>query len=743
MSGLQKLFAKVYKRRGLLIIITAAALLELIAAVQYNYSHRVMEQELEKRAESELTMKAILIKSTLNAVEDILSSHQYELRRDLPFPDSITGDLRRAVNGCRYVQGGFMAFSPGYHSDRGRLLELYAQRVNGKQYSGQFTEEERDYTQQAFYQMPLRGNGPTWIDPYRDGAGKMKYVVSYVMPIRDNGGGVAGVAGLDVDLKWLSDTINKRHLYPSSFCLLLTEDGSPLLFPAKEMVGREFSQELIRLINDSTVVRKESRNGHCKTIAFNIEDRKGTIFYAPMKGQPRWQIAVVCYDNEVYGSLKTMRRHLVLLLLLAFGILLYMIVRFVRSEEKLNKKKIEQGQIENELRVASQIQQTLLPADDPTLSGVEDVAVEGRLIPAKAVGGDLYNAFVRDEKLFFCIGDVSGKGVPAALIMATTQTLFRHIAARESNPAHLMSQLNEIACHNNKSNFFTTMFVGVLDLPTGLLRYCNAGHEAPVIARRSDNAATPTAALECGMLEMKPNLPIGLFDDFQYEMQTFQMEQGMTLFLYTDGLTEARNAEHQLLGRERALQMIASCGTVEPRQMVAHVIAATADYSQGAEQSDDLTLLALCYTPVEEESLLDEEIVLRNDVSEVERLNQFIKGIAQSLSVDKRQTLNLRLAVEEAVVNVMEYAYPDGVEGAIKIRTKADGHRLRIVITDNGAPFDPTQATVADTSLSAEERPIGGLGILLVRRLMDSINYERIENQNVLTLVKKYDAEGH
>ena len=171
------------------------------------------------------------------------------------------------------------------------------------------------------------------------------------------------------------------------------------------------------------------------------------------------------------------------------------------------------------------------------------------------MGGDLYNTFIRDGKLFFCIGDVSGKGIPTALIMAIVQSLFRNIASRESNPAQIMEQLNEAVCHNNKANVFVTMFVG-------------------------------------------------LFDDYEYQMQEITMLPGSTLFLYTDGLTEARNARGELFGRKRVMQLLADYGAMDARQLVETVIAKVQQFAEGTEkprmgeqgaevQSDDLTLLAI------------------------------------------------------------------------------------------------------------------------------------------------------
>jgi len=728
MSKLKSFVLSLKKRKGLLIVITAALLLELLSGVQYYYTHRLMEVELEKYAEMELTTKAIITKRIVEASERTLKSHIMEVKNNLATPDSLFNILAQIAKYSPNMRGCGISFNPGYYKDKGRLFEPYALRTDTGIVCLQVAGDEFDYTKDGFYKDIQEKKANSWVGPYDDIYLEMR-LVSYAVPIYEFTGDTVAVLGVDLDTESLGDTLNYRHIYPSSFDLLLTEEGELIAGPADSTLRTEV-EFVTSLVNDSTAERRLSSNGRSKIIDFDTRDRDGSVFVTNMRGIPHWQIAVVCYDDEVYGSLLELRYHLLLLSLLAFGILVYLVRRFVKDEEKLRSQALEQERMAGELHIANNIQQTLLPEEDGAMKDIDDVQVEGRLIPAKAVGGDLYNAFVRDGKLFFCIGDVSGKGIPSALIMAIMQALFRNIASREDNPSHIMKRLNETACRNNKANIFVTLFVGVLDLPTGHLHYCNAGHELPIMVRTQNSKA------EISNLEAMPNLPVGLFEDFEYEMQTMQMQPGSALFLYTDGLTEARNAKGKLFGRDRVGQMIAEAGTTNPRQLVEAAIECWQKFIGETEQSDDLTLLALSYTPLQEQSIMGEGITLKNDVKEVEKLGSFVKQVAESLSLDKSLTGRLRLAVEETVVNVMEYAYPQGTTGDVNIRATSNGRRLKFIISDSGIPFNPTEVTAADTTLSAEERPIGGLGILLVRELMDSINYERINGQNVLTLTK-------
>ena len=236
------------------------------------------------------------------------------------------------------------------------------------------------------------------------------------------------------------------------------------------------------------------------------------------------------------------------------------------------------------------------------------------------------------------------------------------------------------------------------------------------------------------MLNCNPNLPVGVFDDFTYSVEETQIEPSSTIFLYTDGLTEAKNNQHKQLGLKHVENVLGACTSQQPKDILEKVTEAVHEFVKDAEQSDDLTMMAIRYTPQQFESILSETLVMKNRVSEVSKFSDFMKSVTDRLDIDKPLARQLRLAIEEAVVNVIDYAYPAGHEGDIEVRIMSDGTTLKTVITDFGVAFDPTMKEKADTTLSAEDRQIGGLGILLVREIMDSVNYERINKQNILTL---------
>ena len=399
--------------------------------------------------------------------------------------------------------------------------------------------------------------------------------------------------------------------------------------------------------------------------------------------------------------------------------------------EELRQSTASKAAIESELKVASDIQMSMLPKIFPAYPDRDDIDIFGQLTPAKAVGGDLFDFFIRDEKLFFCIGDVSGKGVPASLVMAVTRAQFRTVSAHESQPDRIITRLNETMSEGNDSNMFVTLFVGVLDLPTGRLRYSNAGHDAPLLIGSG-----------IGMMPCDSNLPVGVMGDWKFTMQETQVDPGTTIFLYTDGLTEAEDIDHGQFTEERILKVASQSQPANhtPHQLVENMTNAVREFVNGAEQSDDLTMLAIQYTKHQLDVRYQRSITLTNDVQQVPQLAEFMDHVCEAMGFDELTTMQMNLVIEEAVVTVMSYAYPEGTTGSVNVEVQANDARLKFVISDSGKHFDPTTVAAADTTLSAEDRSIGGLGIFLVRQLMDSVNYERIGGFNVLTLRKKLSS---
>ena len=255
--------------------------------------------------------------------------------------------------------------------------------------------------------------------------------------------------------------------------------------------------------------------------------------------------------------------------------------------EELKNTTASKAAIENELKVAHDIQMSMLPKTFPPYPERDDIDIYGTVTPAKDVGGDLFDFYIRNEKLFFCIGDVSGKGVPASLVMAVTRSLFRNISSHVMEPDLIVKALNDTMADGNETSMFVTLFLGVLDLQTGLLRYCNAGHDSPLLIGN-----------EVSQLPCNPNLPVGVLSDWVFTCQEKQLKAQDTIFLYTDGLNEAEDIGHAQFGDSRIVRVANAClseGQVLPTTLVRKMTEAVHRFVDGAEQSDDLTMLAIKY----------------------------------------------------------------------------------------------------------------------------------------------------
>ena len=441
------------------------------------------------------------------------------------------------------------------------------------------------------------------------------------------------------------------------------------------------------------------------------------------------QMAAQFYENQQRAVLRNTLLHLLGLLLLGF--IVYRAVAYLR---RLQTMSAEKERIAGELRVAHDIQQSMIPKTFPGFPERDDLELYAQLTPAREVGGDFYDFLIRDERLYFCVGDVTGKGVPAALLMTVMRSLFRTNASRESEAVSIVQQLNTAMCEEQTDGYFATMFVGVLDLTTGQLDYCNAGHERPIILSekikvKSEKLIDKSEKMAT-VLDNKRNLPVGAMPGWQFEGQQVQLMAGEMLFLYTDGLNEARDAHDRPLSRDRVLSLARQHSDETPRHLVELMEAAAHNHAAGIEQSDDITLMALRW-------LGSNRLELQTDGSDLALLEGFVEQVGRRARLAEQEVPRLRVAVEEAVTNVISYARATSIVLTSEVRDAV----LRLTVTDDGQPFDPTTAPMADTSIPADQREEGGLGILFIRRMSDALEYRRENGRNILTILKNVDGK--
>ncbi len=573
-----------YTRLG--IIILAALLLEVLSAVQYTYMHSLMDDELEKHVLSELSAKGSLLRQTLRSAEATLDEHLWDIRRTIHNPDSVMQATVRLLCANPNIVGACLVFTPDFYTNRDPLYEPYAYwQGDSIVFEDLCSSPGHDYTLHPAYKWVMQHKEAVWSDPYEyttpEGPTSL---TTYTQPIFDSRGEIIAICGLDVSLKWLGDTLNAYFPFPSSFDLFMTQTGNLIAGPEASHASPQRVRQVMDLINDSTTEHRATDDQRISAIDFSDTETKqeGYIYYMNMKNAPWWKIVFVCYDNEAFGRLKTMSIHFFLLMLLGWGLIALIVLRAVRNMQQLNRVKAEKKHIDNELRVAHDLQRQMLPSATASFTAGGTAVLSGSLMPAKAVGGDLFDYFLHDEKLIFCIGDVSGKGIPSAMLMAKTITLFRATAAHESDPARMTAAINAASCQNNESNMFVTLFIGVIDLPTGRFTYCNAGHDRPYV-----NGSE---------LPVKAHIPVGAFEDFTYTSETTVLPAETLLFLYTDGLTEAKDTSHKQFNQQRVTEVVEQCQGLQPDEMLQRILSEVHAFVGSAQQSDDLTMLAIRYT---------------------------------------------------------------------------------------------------------------------------------------------------
>lgn len=405
---------------------------------------------------------------------------------------------------------------------------------------------------------------------------------------------------------------------------------------------------------------------------------------------------------------------------------------------------VSKERMQSELKIAHDIQMGMIPKSFPQR---QDLDLFASMTPAKEVGGDLYDFIIEGDELFFIIGDVAGKGVPASLYMAVTRTLFRNLAGNYQSAANIVREMNHAIASTNDSYIFVTVFVGVLDMKTHYLTYCNAAHNAPVLI---------TAEGECSLLEVEANLPIGIEDRYNYEEQQVDFPPGCALLLYTDGLTEAMyfasDGSRKLFGEHRVLHDVEKNSKASAVEIIDYLKQHVSVFADGTEQSDDLTMLFLRHgrenhgdissktstatSDVPVPSMIH-RLIMKNEMSEVARMRTFFFSVCREHGIDEETFKTLNLALEEWVANVISYAYPKGMRGHVEVTADVNDNVLTLVIKDHGTPFDPTQYAEVDIDADLSERAIGGLGIHLIRTIMDSVTYQRTtDGYNCLTLTK-------
>ena len=386
------------------------------------------------------------------------------------------------------------------------------------------------------------------------------------------------------------------------------------------------------------------------------------------------------------------------------------------------------SRLDNELDFAREIQRAALPRVFPPYPHKNEFDIFASMTAAKEIGGDFYDFFLlgyKRNRVGIVIADVSGKGIPAALFMMSAKTLIKNFAETGMSPAEIFYHTNKKLCENNEAGMFVTAFMGILEIETGKFTYVNAGHNPPFIKKGNGGFE---------QMKLKPGFVLGVFDAFAYEQEETVLNGGDTVFLYTDGVTEAQNSRQQLFGSGRLSAVLNENADKTPKELLLAVSGSVSAYVDGAEQSDDLTMLALSYHPT--------EITIPAEIKYQDEVTAFVNNQLKKNSAPPKVVAQTDIALDEVFTNICQYAYAPSDNGTVTVRCCVGGQPafLSLVFRDKGKPFNPLNKADPDITAKIEDREIGNLGIYMVKQIMDSVEYEYTNGENILTVKKSLQA---
>lgn len=574
-------------------------------------------------------------------VEKILANHICSFYEHKMNPDSLHHLTEMITKTNPEILASALAFEPYYFESKGRYFCPYSCRKEDRIDNTFLGGKDYEYFYMDWYQVPTTIEEPYWSEPYFDEGASEKLITTYSVPLfetTDEGRRAIGVFTVDLSLDWLTEKVSAVKILESGYATVLTKNGTFVTHPNSDYIMNQtiFS---VATENNSDELRSIGRlvqqGGH-GFIGSYLFGMHRTLCYMPL-ATTGWSMIVIFKDKEMYAPLRKITVVVLILLVFALILLSVLIMKVVEKqikplscfaksaaeiadgnfEVKLPNVKTQdemkelhsafehmqtdlktyidnlkvttsaKEKIESELRIAREIQMGMIPKIFPPFPNVDEIDLYAVLHPAREVGGDLYDFFMIDDNhLCFAIGDVSGKGVPASLFMAVTRTLLRSVSPNELSTTNIVESLNNSLAFGNEASMFVTFFIGIINLKSGKLKYSNAGHNPPIMVKNGT---------ECDYFEPTCEIPIGIYEDFTYSEHVRYLERGDTIFLYTDGVTEAEDCNEVLYSDARLLTTVRNEKVFSPKEIIERVKADVAVHVEGFQQSDDLTMLSVIY----------------------------------------------------------------------------------------------------------------------------------------------------
>ena len=635
-------FRTSFSRRLNFLVATLASIVFVVALVfLFAQARYAVQREAKEHASQLLNNTALRVNTVLNQVEVATENTSWLVGRHLKTPDSMYVYARAIVENNPELAGCSISFEPYYYPRKGRYFSVYAKQENGKVSVVQEGDESYEYFFMDWYQLPKLLGHSAWTEPFlgeypEEEAVQDKMVVSYCKRIEEENGKYVGTIASDLSLRWLSETISAVKPYPHSYSFMIGRGGTFFVHPDPEKLLYQsiFTETMEQDNPERMALGKAMVSGEEGMRMLTLNGELCYVFYQPL-GETGFSAAIVCPERDIFYGYNRLRNVVILIFILGMLIMHIILSTVFRREiapmrrlaeqaetiadgnfdevlldtgrkdeigrlvhsfsemqrslvkyiEEIKNTSAEKASIERELYVARDIQMSMVPRIFPPFPEREDIDLFASMTPAKEVGGDLYDFFVENECLYFCIGDVSGKGVPASLFMAVTRNLFRVIAQQGNSPEEIAKSINHALSAENDQGMFVTMFIGKADLKTGELTYCNCGHNPPVVCEPGKEAR---------FLPMQyVNMALGTWDGFEFQGERIPDIREWKILLYTDGLNEAENPRYELFGNDRLIHLMNGVSQLDAEGIIQMLQEEVERHRSGASPNDDLTLLSL------------------------------------------------------------------------------------------------------------------------------------------------------
>ena len=534
-----RLKARSVKRINFAVVAVTATLFLAIAVFVAFSTSKMMENEARSTVENVVKATVGRIDRQMASVESAVENSAWIVEERISEPDymfRITGEL---VQNNPFIVGSTVAFEPNFFPSKGYYYSAFSCKdgKGGVKRIQQGGETFR-YHEMDWYRIPKESGKPSWCEPYFDKGGAEVMMCTYSVPLANRDGKVFAVLTADISLDDLTHHVAAIKPYPNSYAVLSSQHGRPLV-PAPADAAKA---------SDTVVISGQAGNG--------------------------WTVELVCPLSNILQGARSLVRRIALFSVVGLGLIFFVSWSF---STRLQRATATSERLSSELGIARTIQSSVLKRRVPQCIGTV-------LRPAREVGGDLYDFREKDGLLYFAVGDASGKGIPAALFAFLAGAGFRMATDMGLPPDEIVSRINALLCKDNGACMFVTLFVGRIDLSSGRMEYCNAGHTPLVVVPPGKGAE---------FLAAKKNIAVGVLDEYSYAQQEAVFAPGTMLLAYTDGVTEAERADHEQYGEGRLLAYASAHAKDAPSVFVDGLERDLDAFTSGAEQYDDITALAV------------------------------------------------------------------------------------------------------------------------------------------------------